>query len=43
VPPAEAERAYRLLGAHRGLSEAVIAFAKQTVSIDWPRLREARF
>ena len=43
VPPAEAESAYRLLGAHRGLSEAVIAFAKQTVSIDWPRLREARF
>ncbi len=43
VPPAEAERAYRLLGAHRGLSEAVIAFAKQTVGIDWPRLREARF
>jgi uncharacterized membrane protein YccC len=43
VPPTEAERAYRLLGAHRGLSEAVIAFAKQTAVIDWPRLREARF
>jgi hypothetical protein len=43
VPPTEAERAYRLLGAHRGLSEAVIAFARQTASIDWARLREARF
>jgi len=43
IPPAEAERAYRLLGAHRGLSEAVIAFAKQTAGIDWARLREARF
>jgi len=43
VPPAEAERDYRLLGAHRGLSEAVIAFARQTAGIDWARLREARF
>jgi hypothetical protein len=43
IPAAEAERAYSLLGAHRGLSEAVIAFAKQTAVIDWPRLREARF
>jgi hypothetical protein len=43
IPPAEAELAYRLLGAHRGLSEAVIAFAKQTAGIDWARLREARF
>ena len=43
VPAAEAESAYRLLGAHRGLSEAVIAFSKETVGIDWQRLREARF
>ena len=43
IPQAEAERAYRILGAYRGLSEAVVAFAKQTSTIDWPRLKEARF
>lgn len=35
--------AYRLLGAHRGLSEAVIAFATAAGTVDWPRLREERF
>jgi len=35
--------AYRLLGAHRGLSEAVIAFTKAAGSVNWPRLREERF
>jgi uncharacterized membrane protein YccC len=35
--------AYRLLGAHRGLSEAVIAFTKTAGTINWPRLREERF
>jgi hypothetical protein len=39
----EGENMYRLLGAHRGLSEALVGFAKQTAAIDWPRLREARF
>ena len=39
----EGERAYRLLGAHRGLSEALVAFAGQVPAIDWSRLREARF
>jgi hypothetical protein len=34
---------YRLLGAHRGVSEALVAFAGQVPSIDWSRLREARF
>jgi hypothetical protein len=35
--------AYRLLGAHRGLSEAVIAFTKAAEAVNWPRLREERF
>jgi len=35
--------AYRLLGAHRGLSEAVIAFTKAADAVDWPRLWEERF
>jgi uncharacterized membrane protein YccC len=39
----EGENMYRLLGAHRGLSEALVGLAKQTATIDWPRLREARF
>jgi hypothetical protein len=39
----EGENMYRLLGAHRGLSEALVGLAKQTAAIDWPRLREARF
>jgi len=34
---------YRLLGAYRGLSEALADFAKQVSPIDWALLREARF
>jgi hypothetical protein len=37
------ESMYRLLGAHRGLSEALVDFAKQAAAIDWALLREARF
>jgi len=34
---------YRLLGAHRGLSEALVALVGRTAAIDWARLQEARF
>ena len=43
ISPREAEATYRLLGAHRGLSEAIVAFARQAPAIDWSRLSEARF
>ena len=33
----------RLLGAYRGISEALIAVAERSAAIDWGRLREARF
>jgi len=33
----------RLLGAYRGVSEGLIAFADHAAAIDWGRLREARF
>lgn len=39
----DGENMYRLLGAHRGVSEALVAFAGQAPSIDWSCLREARF
>jgi hypothetical protein len=39
----DGENMYRLLGAHRGVSEALVAFAGQVPSVDWSRLREARF
>jgi hypothetical protein len=39
----DGENMYRLLGAHRGVSEALVTFAGQVPAIDWPRLREARF
>jgi hypothetical protein len=39
----EAENMYRVLGAHRGVSEALVAIARHAAPIDWPRLREARF
>lgn len=44
-PPssAEAKDIGRLLGAHRGLSEALVAFAGAAPAIDWVRLREPRF
>ena len=43
VSAVEGENMYRLLGAHRGVSEALVDFAKQAQGIDWARLREARF
>jgi len=39
----DGENMYRLLGSHRGVSEALVAFAGQVPSIDWSRLREPRF
>ena len=33
----------RLLGAYRGISEALIAFVNHSAAINWGRLREARF
>jgi uncharacterized membrane protein YccC len=34
---------YLLLGAYRGVSEALVDLARQVSPIDWARLREARF
>jgi len=34
---------YRLLGAHRGLSAALVELARHAGRLDWARLREARF
>ena len=34
---------YRLLGAYRGVSEAMVAYAGTAGGIDWDRWREARF
>jgi hypothetical protein len=39
----ENENSIRLLGAFRGVSEALLNFALQAGGIDWARLREARF
>jgi hypothetical protein len=39
----ENENSFRLLGAFRGVSEALVNFARQAGGIDWVRLREARF
>jgi hypothetical protein len=39
----ELERLYRLLGAYRGVSEAFVELAGCAASLDWRRLREARF
>jgi hypothetical protein len=39
----ELDNMYRLLGAYRGVSEALVDFALQAGAIDWPCLREARF
>jgi uncharacterized membrane protein YccC len=43
VSAEESGNMYRLLGAHRGVSEALVNFADKTVGIDWARLREERF
>jgi len=34
---------YRLLGAYRGLSEALVDVSERVTPMDWARLREARF
>jgi hypothetical protein len=39
----EHENSFRLLGALRGVSEALVDFAKQVKGIDWIHLREERF
>ncbi|WP_156944737.1 FUSC family protein [Bradyrhizobium sp. Ec3.3] len=39
----ENENSVRLLGAFRGVSEALVNFARQAGGIDWACLREARF
>ena len=39
----ELDNMYRMLGAYRGVSEALVSFASQAGAIDWPRVREARF
>lgn len=39
----EGENLYRLLGAYRGLSEALVDLAGRVSPVDWARLREARF
>ena len=43
VSAEESGNMYRLLGAHRGVSEALVNFAGKTAGIDWARLREERF
>jgi uncharacterized membrane protein YccC len=39
----ENENSFRLLGVFRGVSEALVNFAKQARQIDWANLRENRF
>jgi len=39
----ENENSFRLLGVFRGVSEALVNFAKQARGIDWAHLREGRF
>jgi uncharacterized membrane protein YccC len=39
----DSEYFYRLLGAYRGLSEAVIEYAGTAQQVDWGRWRESRF
>ncbi len=43
VSVAERGNMYRLLGAHRGVSEALVKVAGKTAGIDWGHLREGRF
>ena len=40
---AESKNMYRLLGAQRGLSEALVDFVNHAQGIDWSRLAEERF
>ena len=37
------ENFYRRLGNYRGLSEAVVEYARVAAALDWPRWRETRF
>ena len=37
------ENFYRLLGAYRGLSDALLEYSENARLIDWPELREVRF
>ena len=39
----ESEELYRLLGAYRGLSQAIIDVVESGAQIDWDALRESRF
>jgi hypothetical protein len=39
----ESGNMYRLLGAHRGVSESLVQVAEQAAGVDWERLREERF
>ena len=39
----ESEELYRLLGAYRGLSQAIIDVAESGAQLDWVALRESRF
>ena len=43
VSTRENENSFRLLGLFRGVSEALVNFAKQARGIDWAHLREDRF
>jgi hypothetical protein len=43
LEPADFENLYRVLGAYRGLSEAVVAYDDIAREIPWPRWQEARF
>jgi hypothetical protein len=39
----EGENFYRMLGAYRGVSEAVVAYAGNAASIDWAEWNEEKF
>jgi hypothetical protein len=43
VEPGERDNFYRLLGAYRGVSNALIGHAANASSIDWSRWQEERF
>jgi hypothetical protein len=43
LTPENEKNSYQLLGVYRGLSEALVTYARRADSIDWPRLAEDRF
>lgn len=43
LTPEDENNAYQLLGSFRGLSEALLGYARTSADIDWPRLAESRF